>query len=366
MLGALLFLWLIYFRHHKFTDDAYVMGNQIILTPLHEGIVTNIYFDDTFAVKQGDLLVQLDETDASLALGVAKENLGKITRELCQMYHELFALEDEIQVKEAEYVKAVQDLQHRDLVIQSGGVSLENYEHAQAALLSSYFSLEQTKNLYKKQYAFLQGTSIRNHPMIMKAFDDLVTAWVYLYRCKIYAPNDGLVAQRKVQVGMQVHAGEPLLAVIPLDQIWVNANYKETQMRHMQIGQKAILTADYYGYTIFFHGKVVGLPGGAGNAFSLLPPQNLSGNWIKIVQRLPVRIEIDKEDLVKHPLRIGLTMTAVTDVRAPKDSHQTASPQYATSVFKKEEDEGWKIANEIFLANMDPLLTEYIDVPFYE
>lgn len=359
--------WLSYFRFHKFTRDSYVMGNQIVLTPLHDGFVTAIYTDDTFLVKKGDLLVQLDESDARLQFDRAKENLANVTREICQMYHQLFAYQAEIQVREAEYIKAAQDMQHRDDVIYQGGVSLENYEHAQAALKASYFLLQKTKSLYEKEKAFLQGVSIRNHPSIVKAMDMLGDAWLYLYRCKIYAPNDGLVAQRTIQVGMHVKEGDPLLAIIPLDQIWVNANYKETQMANMRIGQPVRIRSDYYGPSVVFHGTIVGLPGGAGNAFSILPPQNLSGNWIKIVQRLPVRIALDPKELEEHPLRIGLTMTANTDIRNRSGlmvpTTTEGSPNYITSIFQKEEIGSVEFANNVFLENLDPKLIAYADNP---
>jgi membrane fusion protein (multidrug efflux system) len=359
--------WLFYFRFHKFTRDSYVMGNQIVLTPLHDGFVTAIYSDDTFLVKKGDLLIQLDESDAKLAFDKAKEQLANTTREISQMYHQLFAWRAEIQVREAEYIKASQDMQHRDDVIDQGGVSIENYEHAQAALKASYFLLQMTKSFYEKEKAFLQGVSIRNHPLIVKAIDEFRDAWLYLYRCKIYAPNDGIVAQRTIQVGMHVKQGEPLLAIIPLDQIWVNANYKETQMAKMRIGQKVLLKSDFYGPSVFFHGTIVGLPGGAGNAFSILPPQNLSGNWIKIVQRLPVRIALDSNELQQHPLRIGLTMTANTDISNTSGLmvpiNTIGSPNYITSVFEKEENGSLEFANDVFYQNLDPLLISYADNP---
>jgi membrane fusion protein (multidrug efflux system) len=359
--------WVFYFRFHKFTRDSYVMGNQIVLTPLHDGFVTAIYSDDTFLVKKGDLLIQLDESDAKLAFDKAKEQLANTTREISQMYHQLFAWQAEIQVREAEYIKASQDMQHRDDVIDQGGVSIENYEHAQAALKASYFLLQMTKSFYEKEKAFLQGVSIRNHPLIVKAIDEFTDAWLYLYRCKIYAPNDGIVAQRTIQVGMHVKQGEPLLAIIPLDQIWVNANYKETQMAKMRIGQKVLLTSDFYGSSVFFHGTIVGLPGGAGNAFSILPPQNLSGNWIKIVQRLPVRIALDSNELQQHPLRIGLTMTANTDISNTSGLmvpiNTIGSPNYITSIFEKEENGSLEFANDVFYQNLDPLLMTYAHNP---
>lgn len=185
---------------------------------------------------------------------------------------------------------------------------------------------------------------------------------VDLYRCNIYSPVQGLVAQRSIQVGMWVPSGQPLMAIIPLDQIWVNANFKETQMKRMRIGQPVQITSDLYGYETKFHGRIAGLPGGAGNAFSILPPQNLSGNWIKIVQRLPVRVELEESELRAHPLRIGLSMEAIVDLKAPGalvPASPKGSPSYVTDIFKKEEegDLGW--IDQIIETNMDPSLQEY-------
>lgn len=361
--------WFFHFRHYEYTRDSYVMGNQVMMTPLHNGIVTSIHSDNSFLVKKGQLLITLDDSIAKLRLKEAKDQLGSAVRRVCQMYHRLFALESEIEMRKAEYIRALQDMEHREGVIGQGGVSIEDYEHAEAALRETFYALKRAKSLYQRQKAMIRGVSIKDHPLVSEAIDRVVDAWIYLFRCKIYAPVEGLVAQRKVQVGMYVEDNEPLLAIIPLDQIWVDANYKETQMKNMRIGQEVRLVSDYYGEGVVYHGEIVGLPGGAGNAFSILPPQNLSGNWIKIVQRLPVRVRVNKDQLRLHPLRIGLTMRARVDIRNTSGdmipTTTEGSPHYETSVLKEEERGSQEAVDEVFEANLDPDLAEYSLRPLF-
>jgi membrane fusion protein (multidrug efflux system) len=367
IVGICLLAWLFYFRIIRYTDDAYVEGNQIILTPLRKGFITDIYSDDTFLATKDQVLIQLDETDSILAFQEAKDNLASTVRKVCRIYHEAFAYDHQIQIDRAELLKAYQDWTHRINVIDQGGVSLEDLEHAIAALKAAYYKLEMTKSLYLKETSLIQSESIRSNPMVQEAASKFIYAAVELYRCKIHSPVEGLVAQRTAQVGMWTKPGEPLLSIIPLDQIWVNANFKETQMKHMRIGQEVDVTSDLYGPTVVYHGKIVGLPGGAGNAFSILPPQNLSGNWIKIVQRLPVRIALDPKELKKHPLRIGLSMHAIVKIRkkgklVPENS--LGSPHYTTEIYTKETEGSAKLSEQVILDNLDPTLSHYLDRPF--
>lgn len=359
--------WFFIARLDAYTDDAYVEGNQISITPLKSGFVIAIHTDDTYLVEKGQLLVSLDTTDAEIELESAKKNLANVVRNVCELYHEVFSLQAEINSKKAEFTKAKQDFEHRKGVIDIGGVSVEDFEHATAALKSSYYNLRQTESLYSKALSLIQNTTLRNHPQILTAAEQVRFALVQLYRCNIYSPVRGLAAQRKIQVGMWIPSGEPLMSIIPLEQIWVNANYKETQLKKARIGQKVRLTSDLYGKEVVYHGKIAGLPGGAGNAFSLLPPQNLSGNWIKIVQRLPVRVELNKDELKAHPLRIGLSMEATIDYsdeegRLIPNSSQ-GSPSYETQIYKNEEVGDLKLIDSIILENLDPTLAEYIDHP---
>ncbi|OGN63802.1 MAG: multidrug transporter [Chlamydiae bacterium RIFCSPHIGHO2_12_FULL_49_9] len=365
MIGIL--FWAIYFRYIEYTDDAYVEGNQVYITPLHPGFVTAIHTDDTFLVNKGQPIVELDRTDSKIALERVQEHLAQTVRQVCEMFHQVFVYEAEIELKKAELIRDAQDYLHRHSVFREGGVSIEDYEHAIAALRAQYSSLEMTTALYNRALAAVQAVSIRNHPLVIAAQDQVRDAWVSLYRCTLYAPVDGLVAQRRIQVGMWTPAGQPLMSVIPLDQIWVNANYKETQLKYMRIGQKVDITADLWGVEHVFHGTIVGLPGGAGNVFSLLPPQNLSGNWIKIVQRLPVRVALRPEEIQARPLRLGLSCKAVVDTRDHSGpmvpDSATGSPQYLTNIFEKEEEGDREDIQSIIAANLDPALSNFSEKP---
>lgn len=366
-LAAFLY-WFIVWRTKAYTDDAYVGGNQVYITPLHDGFVTGIHTDDTFLVKQGELLVDLDRTDSLIAFDRAKVNLAETVRKVCQLFHQVFVYQSEIEAKKAAFISAAQDFEHRFGVVTVSGVSLEDYEHSVALLRSSFYALQTTETLLDKALSLVRGTAIQDHPLVKAAVDQMRDAWIHLYRCRIYSPVEGLAAQRSIQVGMWIPSGTPLMSVIPLDQIWVNANFKETQARHMKIGQRVRLTSDLYGDTVIFHGKIAGLPGVAGNAVSLLPPQNLSGNWIKIVQRLPVRVELDPEELKKHPLRIGLSMEATVDLTDPGDlvpQSTAGSPRYATSIFNKEEIGESEFIDTVIADNFDPSLETYLTQKLY-
>lgn len=355
--------WFFYLRHIEYTDDAYVQGNQVYITPLHDGFVKSIHTDDSFLVKKGQLLVSLDKTDAEIGLQKAKETLAQTVRDVCELFHQVFVTRADIDLKTAELIRDAQDYLHRDEVFLDQAVSIEDYEHAIATLKASYSSLQMSTALYHKALSLVQNTSIYDHPRVVAASDQVRDAWVKLYRCDIYSPVEGLAAQRTIQVGMWIPAGQPLMSIIPLDQIWVNANYKETQLKSMRIGQKVDITADLWGINTVFHGHIVGLPGGAGNAFSLLPPQNLSGNWIKIVQRLPVRVALDPEEIKEHPLRVGLTCRALIDTRNKEGLivpvTTEGSPLYQTSIFELEEKGDEDFIDSIISANLDPLLSEY-------
>lgn len=367
---ALIFglVWVFYLRHIEYTDDAYVQGNQVYITPLHDGFVTSIHTDDSFLVQKGQLIVTLDETDAKIGLQHAQEHLAQTVRTICEQVHQVYAYRSEIDGKTAALIRDAQDYLHRYGLFRVQGVSIEDYEHALASLRSGYAQLRTTGALYDKTLALVQNTSISKHPLVMQAVDRLRDAWVRLYRCKIYAPVDGLVAQRTIQVGMWVPEGKPLMSIIPLDQIWVNANYKETQLKHVRLGQTIKITTDYWGFDCVFHGKIVGLPGGAGNVFSLLPPQNLSGNWIKIVQRLPVRVALDPDEIKKHPLRLGLSCHATVDTRdsygALIPDSSSGSPLYETTIFEKEENGVEECIRSIIAHNIDPKLKQFEETPF--
>ncbi|MFJ1267912.1 efflux RND transporter periplasmic adaptor subunit [Legionella lytica] len=360
--------WLFIWRFEVYTSDAYVQGNLVTIKPLRPGFVTGIYTDDTYYVKKGQLLVSLNETDSIIALEKAKQKLAQTVRDVCQAFHNVFVFSSDIQMKKAEHMKAKQNFKHRHDVIQMKGVSLEDYQNAADDLRASAASLESTKNNYQKTLAFIQGTSITEHPLVQAAAQEVRDAWVQLYRCKIYAPVDGIIAQRSVQVGMWLSPSDGLMSVIPLDQIWINANYKETQLSDIRLGQPVRIVSDLYGNSVVFHGTVAGLPGAAGNAFALLPPENLSGNWIKIVQRLPVRVSLDPHELKEHPLRVGLSLEVTTDISnlngGFNNTATTESPRYSTDIFQQEEAGIDELLTRIIAANIDPNLQQYAQTAF--
>lgn len=355
--------WWVFWKNIAWTNDAYVHGNQVYLTPLHSGFVTAIHTDDTFFVKKDEVLVELDRTDAVISLDRTSAELAETVRNVCEMFHQVFAYRAQIEVTKAKFIRDAQDFEHRLRVLPVQAVSLEDYEHAVASLRTSYHELHNIEALYEKALSQVQNTTLRSHPLILAAADRLRDAWVYLHRCNLYAPAEGIAAQRTIQVGMWVKEGTPLMSVVPTDQIWINANFKETQLKRMRIGQRATIKVDLWGDDVTYHGKVVGLPMVAGNVTGLLPPQNLSGNWIKIVQRLPVRIEIDPEEIKVHPLRLGLSTEVTVDLTSDAGNYLNqatkGSPTYSTDIYAVEEVGDQPYIEEIITANLDPNLTEY-------
>ncbi|MCH9613572.1 MAG: Multidrug export protein EmrA [Chlamydiia bacterium] len=348
--GGLFLYWLDVWRIEEYTDDCYVNGNMVQLNAQITGIVTSINADNTDYVEQDQLIIELDDTDYKIAYEKAQGNLAETIRQVVKMFQDVKMLAAEVEQKEAFLLKASDDYNNRVELVDIGGVSREEFEHvtqnlamAQADLSSTHFSLKAAEALVKNTY-------VRTHPLVIEAKEQCKEAYVNLKRTKIRAPASGTVAMRSAQVGEQINPGKPLLAIVPLDEIWVDANYKETQLSKMRIGQRVSLTADIYGSDVKFHGRVQGLNPGTGAVFSILPPQNATGNWIKIVQRIPVRIRLEKEQFEKYPLMLGMTMEATTDISDTSGDvltkAKTLRPLYSTDVYQKQE-EGF---NEVFEA----------------
>lgn len=359
-------VWLLYRIWFPYTSDAYVEGNPVVINSLREGVITKIRTDETFLVQQFDTVVELNTTDVDIEFAKAKERLALETRIVCEAFHRVFRLEAEVRQREALYSKAAINYKNRKAVVHSRAVSKEEFQFAQDDFQAAQSTLRAKKQALEEAYAYVQGQSIAQHPSVQAAAWAFRDAWVQRYRSNIRAPVTGLIANRKAQVGMNVQRNLPLMSVIPLNQIWVNANFKETVMKHLRIGQHATIWSDYYGPLVKYHGTIVGLPGAAGNIFSLLPPQNLSGNWIKIVQRLPVRIALDPEELSRYPLRLGLSMHV--RVNATKSGRMipvstTNAPQYETAVFDEEELGVQAVIQDIIQTNLDPTLAEYRSKP---
>lgn len=324
----LLVYWYLVARNYQSTDDAYVAGNVVQITPQVSGTVVEINADDTDYVTQSKVLVRLDPTDADVALKQAEAELAQAVRQARTLYannaiasSSLDERKFDLARMQADVVKARQDYQRREAVMATGAVSKEEVQHAQtalsnalSALSSAQSSLVGAQQQLASNHAQTDGSSVATLPSVEAAASHVRVAYMARVRCDITAPVAGQVAKRSVQIGQRIQTGAPLMAVIPLNQVWVDANFKESQLRRMRIGQPVELYADIYGSKVEYSGHVVGLGAGTGAAFSLLPAQNATGNWIKIVQRIPVRVELDKEQLKAHPLRVGLSIDAKVDV----------------------------------------------------
>ncbi|EDT03380.1 efflux RND transporter periplasmic adaptor subunit [Burkholderia ambifaria] len=328
-------------RFHEETDDAYVNGNVVQITPQITGTVIAVKADDTQTVKAGDPLVVLDPADSQVALQQAEANLAQTVRQVRGLFVNDDQYRAQVALRQSDLSKAQDDLRRRVAVAQTGAVSQEEISHARDAVRAAQASVDAAQQQLASNRALTANTTIASHPNVMAAAAKVRDAYLANARNVLPAPVTGYVAKRSVQVGQRVSPGNPLMSVVPLNAVWVDANFKEVQLKHMRIGQPVELTADIYGSSAVYHGKVVGFSAGTGSAFSLLPAQNATGNWIKVVQRLPVRIEIDPKELEKHPLRIGLSMQVDVDIKDERGD-QLANAQntvYETNVFAKYGDE---------------------------
>lgn len=333
-----LLLWILYFRFEETTTDSYVGGNQVVITPQINGYVSAIYADDHDVVEEGQILVELDKIDATVAYEAAKDNLAETVREVVTLFQKVGQYKAEREERKAEMVRRGQDYTHRKNLIDSGSVSLEDLEHAEASFVAAFASVMMIEYQLRQALSQVENTTIETHPLVEKAKEEVKRTYVNLKRCTILSPVRGQVARRAAQVGQAFNPQDPLMVVIPFDQMWVEANYKETQIRKMRIGQCVEMKSDTFGRHVVYHGKIIGISAGTGSVFSVLPPQNATGNWIKIVQRLPVRVSIDPKEMQKNPLRLGLSMTVKVNLHdlsgkmIPPPIEQ--KPIYETDIFQ--------------------------------
>lgn len=348
--------WFFWQRFYEYTNDAYVDGNMVTVTPLVPGIVISLTALDTDFVEEGRILVELDKTDARISLESSIAELGNAVRHVQELFENVNTLHASIAMKKALFVRAAQDYERRIALIEEGAVSIEDLEHSAAEVHATFADLVATEHSYIAAIAQVEGTTVFDHPMVEQGKDKLRNAYVFLQRCTITAPATGIVAQRTVQVGEYVQQGQPLLSIVPLDQMWITSNYKEVQLEKMRIGQSVKVRTDIYGGTVIFAGKIVGIGGGTGSVFSVLPPQNATGNWIKIVQRIPVKIDISQDMLKKHPLRLGLSVETTVDLHhidLPMVPEQKPDqPIYETDVFVLQEEGAEALIQQIINANL--------------
>ncbi|MCC7459069.1 MAG: HlyD family efflux transporter periplasmic adaptor subunit [Nitrospira sp.] len=363
--------WGLVLRQHESTDNAYVQAPMVQITSQVAGTVVAVLADDTDAVKAGQPLVRLDPADARLALERAEAQLAQTVREVRTLYANNAALDATVKLRRAEVTRtlsdvarAADDVARRKPLMASGAVAGEEMRHAEAALAASNSALAAARSALAaaqeqaaSNRALTDGTSVEKHPNVERTAAAVREAWLNLQRTELPAPVAGQVARRTVQVGQRITPGTPLMSVIPLDQVWVEANFKEGQLRHMRIGQPVKLWADLYGSRIEYDGRVVGVGAGTGAAFALLPAQNATGNWIKVVQRVPVRVEIDPKQLAAHPLRVGLSMEATVDLHDASGAPVLAGPapqrrSDSTAVFDHAAADAERRVHEIIAGNL--------------
>jgi membrane fusion protein (multidrug efflux system) len=343
--------WLVA-SHYESTDNAYVQGNVIQITPQISGTVMAIMADDTDLVKAGQPLVQLDPSDAKVALDQAEAALAQAVRQVRTLYVNNASLAAQVSLRQADIVRAQSDiaraqddLKRRQALSGNGAVSKEELNHSETALANAKSALAaaQASALAAREQltsnqSLTEGTSVEQHPSVQAAAAKVREAYLATQRVAMPAPVEGYVAKRTVQLGQRVAAGTPMMSIVPLNQLWVDANFKEVQLRNIRIDQPVKLTADLYGKKVEYNGRVAGLGVGTGAAFALLPAQNATGNWIKVVQRVPVRIALDADQLKANPLRVGLSMDAEIDVSqkggkmladAPRDSALVQTQVYS-------------------------------------
>ena len=351
-----LVLWLFVFSKRETTDDAYVGGNQVALSTQVPGTVVAIFADDTQRVEAGQVLVKLDSTDADVRLRQARSQLAQAVRQVRQQTDSASSADAQVVTAQINLKKAEADLKRRLPLIAEQAEAPETIQHLRDAVDQARASLVTAQAQASAAHASIEGTQVVNNPAVEQARANFRAAWVAAQRNDIYAPVSGYVAQRSVQLGNSVQPGQQLMTVVPLHDLWVDANFKEGQLRHIRIGQPAKIVSDVYGSSVEYHGKVIGLGAGTGSAFSLLPAQNATGNWIKVVQRVPVRIALNDQDLDKHPLRVGLSTEVTIDIT---DDHGAAlaqapsdKPLAQTSVYDQMASKADAEADQVIQANL--------------
>lgn len=353
---AWLLLWLFVFSQRQTTDNAYVDGNIVGISAQVPGTVVEILADDTQRVEEGQVLVRLDPTDAQVRLSQAGSALAQAVRAVRQQVGSASSADAQVAAAEVAHRKAQDDLARHEPLLKLQATSPEIIAHLRQALRQAQANLESARAQAVAARAAVENTEVAAHPLVEQARADFRAAWVAAQRNTIHAPVSGYVAQRSVQLGQSVQPGQPLMRVVPLQALWVNANFKETQLRHMRIGQPVELSADLYGRGVKYHGTVAGIGAGAGSVFSLLPAQNATGNWIKVVQRIPVRITLEGQELAERPLRIGLSMHAAVDISDRSGPVLAAAPVQehvaGTSIYTRLAEQADERAAQIIRAHL--------------
>jgi membrane fusion protein (multidrug efflux system) len=340
--GAVIYgvYWLVYARYFESTDDAYVGGNVVTITSKENATVLALHADNTQTVKQGQLLIEMDPAIATVNLQAAQANLARVVRNVRAQFSKSDSGAAELNQAKVALAQAEDDYSRRQKAYDTQSVSGEELAHARDAVAAARAAVTASQGGLQQTNASIEGTDVAHNPEVLAAEAQLRSAAIVFGHMRIIAPLDGVIAQRTVQAGQQVAAGTPLMAVVPLSHVWIDANFKEVQLARMRVGQPVDVKTDIYGGSVTYHGHIEGVGAGSGSAFALLPPQNASGNWIKIVQRVPVRIRLDPTELAAHPLRVGLSVTVDADVRDQSGPLITESVGPGTTRANTGEDSG--------------------------
>ncbi|MBP0624029.1 efflux RND transporter periplasmic adaptor subunit [Cupriavidus consociatus] len=348
--------WVRYQRHKVSTENAYVEGNVVQVTSQVGGVVTAILADNTDMVESGKTLIELNGVDAQLALSAAQAQLARTVRQVRGQFAAAGQDRANVELRSVDLARAQEDLERRTALAASGAISGEELIHARQAVRTAKASLAMASEQLKRNQALVERTSVDSHPDVLAAAAQVRNASIALSRTRIPAPTGGVVTKRSVQVGQRVSAGVPMMSVVPLHHLWVTANLKESQLRDVRLGQAVTLTTDLYGDGVVYHGRVVGQDAGTGSAFALLPAQNATGNWIKVVQRVPVRIALTPAEVAAHPLQIGLSMKVSIDTSVRDGKRLVAadaeSENYRTTVFSDELARADEVVRRIVEANL--------------
>jgi membrane fusion protein (multidrug efflux system) len=344
-------------RNQIKTDDAYVNGNLVLLSPQIGGTVIAINTDETQFVQRGEVLVQLDPRDTEVALAQAKAGLGQTVRDVAQLFAQEARDAAQVDAQLTVFTQANQDLARDRSVFAVHGVSDETLKHDEHTVHTARAALEQAQATLASTRAQIAGTRPESHPRVLQSEANLRNAWLAAARTRVVAPVSGYVVRRSVQLGQQVTPSSEMLAVVPLDAVWIEANFKENQLGSLRIGQPVQVSADMYGSRVPYHGKVLGLSAGTGSSLAVLPAQNATGNWIKIVQRLPVRIGLDPNELQQHPLFLGLSTAVEVDVHdrggAPLSKQPVWQPSLKTDVYTSQDAGADAEINAIVAKNLN-------------
>ncbi|HZQ40786.1 MAG TPA: HlyD family efflux transporter periplasmic adaptor subunit [Rhizomicrobium sp.] len=342
LIGAIAYglYWLLYLRYFESTDDAYVAGNVVTITSKENATVLALHADNTQTVKQGQLLVEMDPAVATVNLQAAEANLARVVRTVRAQFSRTDASDAQLNQARVNLAQAQGDYERRQKAFSTESVSAEELAHARDAVAAAQAAVRTAEGSLHQSRATIEGADVAHNPDVLAAEAQLRAAAIVYGHMRIIAPLDGVIAQRTVQAGQQVAAGTPLMAVVPLSSVWIDANFKEVQLARMRVGQPVTVKADIYGGGVTYHGHIEGLGAGSGSAFALLPPQNASGNWIKIVQRVPVRVALDPDELRDHPLRVGLSVTVDADVHDQSGALITTKVGPGTTRANTGEDSG--------------------------